>query len=223
MATTAVAGRTVVSELRSSPPLTLRQTGPHTVHLVATAAGPLGGDTLTLDIDVAPGTSLDVRSAAATLVLPGQGASRMLITASAGPGATLRYAPEPTIVTCGAVHHQVVRLSLGAGSRLTWREELILGRHGEPGGRCRARLDAVYAGVPLLRQSLDTGFPASPAVYGTARCLGTTLLAGRTGEGAVADGVAVLPLAGPGLLVSALADDAIDLRRRLTWGESRIS
>src|SRR3954464_10591869 len=64
-------GRTVLATLRSDPPLTLRQTGPTQVHLVSTGAGPLGGDRLRLAVDVAPGTTLDVRSVAATLVLPG--------------------------------------------------------------------------------------------------------------------------------------------------------
>jgi urease accessory protein len=35
----------------------------------------------------------------------------------------------------------------------------------------------------------------------------------------VAEGVAVLPLAAPGTLVSALAADAVQLRARLEWGE----
>ncbi|MFO7252903.1 MAG: urease accessory protein UreD [Actinomycetes bacterium] len=225
-------GGTVLATLRSDPPLTLRRTGPGRVHLVSTAAGPLGGDVLELDVEVAAGTVLELHSVAATLVLPGAGGpSRMVVTARVGPGGVLRFTPEPTILAAGCDHRLEVRLSLAATASVLWREELVFGRHGEPPGRCEAGFDAVVDGVPLLRQRLAVGDPAveaSPAVYGSARCVGSTLLAGpafpppegRPGEAAVAEGVAVLPLAGPGVLVSALADDAAELRRRLLWGEA---
>ncbi|MEV5409447.1 urease accessory protein UreD [Thermopolyspora sp. NPDC052614] len=226
-------GGTVLATLRSEPPLTLRRTGPDQVHLISTAAGPLGGDHLELDIDVAAGTGLELRSVAAPLVLPGQGGpSRMIVNARVGPGATLRFTPEPTILAAACDHHLLVRLSLAPTASVLWREEIIFGRHGEAPGRCRTRFDATIGGVPLLRQQLAVGDPAvdtSPAVYGTARCVGSTLLAGpaftppadrRPATATIADGVAVLPLAAPGTLVSALAGDAVELRRRLLWGEA---
>ena len=259
--TSLAGGRTVVSRLGSAPPLTLRQTGPRTVHLVSTAAGPLGGDRLELELDIAPGTSLEVGSVASTLVLPGDGESVMVITARVGAGASLRFAPQPTVLAAGCFHRLVVRLTLAAGAHVFWREEIVFGRYGEAPGRCHARFDATYDDRPLLRQEYTVGDPpldASPAVYGDARCIGTTLItpvpatrepavsrdasggaagdsvtvpqtAAGAGDGAavsqtaagavVADGVAVLPLAGPGVLVSALAGDAVELRRRLEWGE----
>ncbi|MEV5895260.1 urease accessory protein UreD [Nonomuraea fuscirosea] len=215
-------GRTVVSRLASAPPLTLRQTGPHTVHLVSTAAGPLGGDELSLDLYVAPGTTLELGSVAATLVLPGPGESELLVTAHVGAGGTLRFAPEPTVLAAGCAHRLLVRLTLADGASAFWREEIVFGRHGEPAGRCRSRFDVTHAGLPLLRQEFTAGDPdldSSPAVYGSARCVGTTFLTARAKEPAVAEGVAVLPLAGPGTLVSALAKDAVQLRSRLEWGE----
>ncbi|MFD0479144.1 hypothetical protein ACFQ0B_71435 [Nonomuraea thailandensis] len=39
----------------------------------------------------------------------------------------------------------------------------------------------------------------------------------------MAEGVAVLPLAAPGTLVSALAADAVQLRARLEWGERTVA
>ncbi len=252
-------GRTVVSRLSSAPPLTFRQTGPQAVHLVSTAAGPLGGDRLELDLDIAPGTSLEVGSVASTLVLPGDGESVMVITARVGAGAALRFAPQPTVLAAGCFHRLVVRLTLAAGAHVFWREEIVFGRYGEAPGRCHARFDATYDGRPLLRQEYTVGDPAldaSPAVYGDARCVGTTLItpkpapappepatqspaasgavvagdaavsgsapeavAGDVAEEVPGDGVAVLPLAGPGVLVSALGADAVELRRRLEWGE----
>lgn len=215
-------GRTVMSRLASAPPLTLRQTGPHTVHLVSTAAGPLGGDRLTLDLYVAPRTTLELGSVAATLVLPGQGESELLVTARVGAGATLRFMPEPTVLAAGCRHRLLVRLALEADADVRWREEIVFGRHGEEPGRCHARFDATRDGLPLLRQEFTVGDPAldnSPAVYGGARCVGTTFLTAAAKETAVAEGVAVLPLAVSGTLVSALAADAVQLRSRLEWGE----
>ncbi|GAA3705977.1 urease accessory protein UreD [Nonomuraea antimicrobica] len=218
-------GRTVIGRLASAPPLTLRQTGPVTVHLVSTAAGPLGGDRLRLDLSLAPRTTLELGSVAATLVLPGEGASELLVTAHVGAGATLRFTPEPTVLAAGCEHRLLVRLALEPGASVLWREEIVLGRHGEAAGRCHARFDVTRDGLPLLRQEFTVGDPeldASPAVYGSARCVGTTFLTATAKEPAVAAGVAVLPLAGPaaaGTLVSALADDAVLLRSRLEWGE----
>ncbi|MEU7897566.1 urease accessory protein UreD [Nonomuraea sp. NPDC049152] len=285
VATARAGGQTILPVLRSAPPLTLRQTGPHTVHLVSTAAGPLGGDRFELELDVAPHTRLEVGSIAGTLVLPGRGESLSVITARVGEGATLSFAPEPTVLAAGCSHRMVVLLSLAEGARVRWREEIVFGRYGEAPGRCHARFDATVEGRPLLRQEFAVGDPAfdsSPAVYGSARCVGTLFLAApplppsapppagaeappsgkapppargeappseealppargeallltrgevppghREGVGpprgnaVVGEGVAVLPLAGPGTLVSALAADAVELRRRLEWGEAQ--
>ncbi|MGW0806736.1 urease accessory protein UreD [Nonomuraea sp. NPDC002799] len=215
-------GRTMLRRLASAPPLTLRQTGPCTVHLVSTAAGPLGGDRLALDLDVAPRTTLELGSVASTLVLPGEGASELLVTARVGAGATLRFTPEPTVLAAGCEHRLLVRLTLAPDAAVLWREEIVFGRYGERPGRCHARFDATRDGVPLLRQEFTVGDPAldsSPAVYGGARCVGNTFLTTSVKEPVVAEGVAVLPLAGPGTLVSALAADAVELRARLEWGE----
>ena len=96
-------GRTRVTVLRSDGPLALRET-PLGVYLVGTAAGPLGGDDLALDIDVGPGSRLVIRSAAGVLLLPGPhgGVSALRISARVGPGGRLDYAPQPTVaVTTG--------------------------------------------------------------------------------------------------------------------------
>ncbi|MCW2878816.1 MAG: hypothetical protein JWQ95_2916 [Sphaerisporangium sp.] len=219
-------GRTILGTLRSDPPLTLRQTGSGMVHLVSTAAGPLGGDRLELRVDVAPGTSLEIASVASTLVLPGPGESVTVVEARVGAGATLRYAPEPTVLAAGCAHRMIVRLTMEEGASVSWREEIVFGRYGERPGTCHSRFDATIDGVPLLRQQLVVGVPAvdgSPAVYGDARCVGSVLIVGpRAAETALADGCAVMPLAGPGTLVSALAPDAAALRERLTWGESQV-
>lgn len=219
-------GRTVISRMASAPPLTLRQTGPCTVHLISTAAGPLGGDRLALDLDIAPRTTLELGSVAATLVLPGEGESEMLVTARVGAGATLRFTPEPTVLAAGCDHRLIVRLMLEPDATVLWREEIVFGRYGEEPGRCHARFDATSGdGRPVLRQEFTVGDPAlgtSSAVFGSARCVGTTFLTATAKAPLVADGVAVLPLAASGTLVSALAGDAVELRSRLEWGERAV-
>ncbi|MFC0861260.1 urease accessory protein UreD [Sphaerimonospora cavernae] len=231
-------GTTRLETLLSDPPLTLRRTGPARVHLVGSGAGPLGGDHLTLDVDIAPGTALEIRSVAAMLVLPGPADSMMTVSARVGAGASLRFSPEPTVLAAGCAHRLAVRLSLAADAEVFWREEIIFGRHGERPGRGHSRFDVTVADRPLLRQDLVVGRPSvegSPAVYGHARCVGSSLVASpRCSARAVpaigndppaatvqasGDGWAALPLAGPGVLVSALAPDAVELRARLTRGE----
>jgi urease accessory protein len=175
---------------------------------------------------VAPGTSLELASVASTLVLPGPGTSLTVVEARVGAGATLRYAPEPTVLAAGCAHRMVVRLVLEEDASVFWREEIVFGRHGERPGTCHSRFDATICGAPLLRQEFVVGAPAvdgSPAVYGDARCVGSVLIAGppKPAEPSLTEGCAVLPLAGPGTLISALAPDAATLRTRLNWGENQ--
>ena len=227
------AGTTRLPVLRSQVPLVLRRT-PLAVYLVGGAAGPLGGDTLALRISVGAGAFLRVRSAAATVALPGlDGLESVLrVTVTVAAGGRLEYLPEPVVVAAGARHATELSVTLDAGASLLLRDELLLGRHGEAGGTARSVLRADYAGRPLLRHAVEvTGsdrVSRGPALLAGHRGFGTLLAAGpglAAGSGssqpavlprAASPEVAVLPLAGPGVLVTALADDAVTLRRRLT-------
>ncbi|TDB95525.1 urease accessory protein UreD [Actinomadura sp. 7K534] len=219
------AGRVRLTRLRSDGPYALRAT-PDAVHLVGAAAGPLGGDELNLDLEVAAGAELAVRSVASTLLLPGRGESTTRVRAAVGHGAHLDLALEPAVAAAGCRHRAVTDFALEAGATLRWREELVLGRHGEPAGRYSGRVDVTVGGRPLLRNELrlpDPGLYTSGAVLGDARCTGNVLLVGPglAVEPYAADGLAVMPLAGPGVLVTALAPDSATLRRRLRHGEER--
>jgi len=218
-------GVTRLPVLASQVPLVLRRT-PDSVYLVGGAAGPLGGDLLSLDITVGAGAFLRVRTAAASIALPGlDGLESVLrVSATVGEGGRLEYLPEPVVVTATARHATVVSATLSAGASLVLRDEVLLGRHGEAGGTARSVLRVSYAGRPLLRQSLSVSGtdPASlgPAVLAGHRGVGTLLYvnvpeAAEIPAQATPD-VAVMPLAGPGVLVTALAHDAVTLRRRLT-------
>ena len=246
-------GVTRLPVLSSQVPLVLRRT-PDAVFVVGGAAGPIGGDELALRISVGAGAFLRVRTAAASIALPGPDGleSVLRVAVDVGAGGRLEYLPEPVVVSAGARHATIIRVTLADGASLLLRDELLLGRHGEAGGASRTELRVSYAGRPLLRQSLEVSGtdPADlgPAVLAGHRGVGTLLhvdpprdvrsagadnptsVAGQTTEAPVGSGgsvgsvgsvtgqpaVAVMPLAGPAVLVTALANDAVTLRRRLS-------
>ena len=214
-------GRTRASVLRSESPLLLRRTGPPagaglTVHLVGGAAGPLCGDDLRLDVEVGPGAWLEVRSAAASLALPGppgRPPSRMAVYATVGEGATLRWMPEPLIAAAGCHHMTSTDVRVAAGGTLVWRDELVCGRHGEDPGDARTDVAVRRAGATLYRHELAVG-PAAPgwsgaAVLGSGRAVGSLVLIGTDPpRAAIADDdAAIMPLAGPGVVAMAVGAD----------------
>lgn len=212
--------------LRSQAPLVLRPT-PDAVYLVSAAGGPVGGDALDLRIEVRAGAALRLRTVAASVALPGpeDAESVLTVTATVESGGVLEYLPEPMVVADGARHLTDIRVEVASGASLVLRDELVLGRHGERGGACRTRLGVDYGGAPLLRHEVAVDgtdeVTLGPSILAGYRAYGTVLLAGglpadgRLPDGSVTPGVAVMPLAGPGILVCALAADSLTLRRRL--------
>lgn len=182
-------GRATFPELRSAPPLTLRPTSDGRLVVAGSAAGPIGGDDLALDLRLQPDAVVEVGSVAATLALPapstnGQDApwSRTAVTVDVPAGAALWWAPQPTVVCAGARHRSVVQLDVAAGARVRWRELLVLGRHDEPPGTVHAGLTVDLDGRPLLRHELRLG-PGErgwdgPAGVCDARVVGSELLVG---------------------------------------------
>lgn len=224
-----VGERTRCTTLRSDPPLALRTTasgggGEASVNLVGSAAGPLGGDELSLSVTVGAGARLAVSSVAATVVLPGPrgAASQVEVVATVGGGGSLRWLTEPTILVRGCDHRSSTRIQLDPSSRLVWREVVVLGRHGEAPGSMLQRLRVDVGDRPLLRHDLAIG-PRWPDSQGPAgvghrtRAVATALVVGAAGAHQlprlpVVEGVraAVLPLATgrgapPAAMVSAIA------------------
>lgn len=201
---------------------------------VAGAGGPLGGDDLRLRVDVGPGAALVLRDVSATVALPGPhgDVSRMDTSVRVGRGATLVWLPEPVIAARGCDHHVSTRVDLDRGARLVVREELLLGRYGEAEtpGTVRQRLRVCVEGRPVYDQEIAVG-PGAPgwqgaAVTGGRPALGNVLVldpewgTGRYGLPRVearAD-AALLPLSDAAVLLTALADDALALRRVLDAG-----
>jgi len=215
-------GGTRLAVLHGEPPLVLRRTGPVTVHLVGGAAGPLRGDDLRLEVEVEAGAELTVRSVAAQIALPGRDGppSRLEIRARVGPGATLRWLPQPLIAAAGCEHHTITHVEVAEGGRLLWRDDLVFGRHGEPSGSLRTRALFRYAGKTVYRHDLAVG-PDAPgsaaaAVLGQAQALGTLLALPEAVELPPPGGdVAAMPLAGPGVVVTALGADIRAVRAAL--------
>jgi urease accessory protein len=210
--------------LYGEPPLLPRRTGPATVHLVGGAAGPLRGDDLRLEIEVEAGARLTVRSVAAQLALPGRDdglpPSRLEIRAVVGPGATLQWLPEPLIAAARCEHRTTIHVEVAEGGRLLWREDLVGGRHGEPAGSLRTSTTVRYAGKTVYRHDLAVG-PGAPgwsaaAVLGEARAFGALVALPEAAELPPADGaVAAMPLAGPGVVITALGADIRSVRAAL--------
>ncbi|MCU1484231.1 MAG: urease accessory protein UreD [Actinomycetia bacterium] len=211
-------GRSRCTVLRSDPPFTFRQTGP-VLSWIGTAAGPVGGDELALDVVVGPGADLTLGSVAASLVHPGPtGApSSTAVRVTVGPGGRLRWQPRPVVLVRGCDHHADTTVDLADGAALLWREEVVLGRHEEEPGSLRQRLVVDRAGRPLLRTELAVGprWPASLGPAGTAgaRAVGTVVAVGIDLVPVAVAGVrmVVQPLAEGAVLLTALAERPGDL------------
>lgn len=223
-------GRSTVRELRSRPPLALlpqrgvaaARSPVATVHVVGSASSPLGGDEVSLDVEVGPGAELVLTGVAATLALPGQAGrpSHTTVRLRIADGAGLQYLPEPTVVTARADHHAELHAELGAGSRLRCREVLVAGRGGEPSGRFHGLVRVQDGSRPLLVQQQELGDPQlqrSAAHLAGRRVLACEVLVwGDDPAAAVAgDWWSLVPLAGRGSLATAVGSDAIAAQRAL--------
>ncbi|MFI8565991.1 urease accessory protein UreD [Rhodococcus sp. NPDC078407] len=136
-----------------------RQTGRDTVHLIGTAATPLGGDTISVRISVAAGAHLEVRSVAASLAMPGmqQRHSSAQWHFEIGAGASLIFDPEPMVVVSDASHSVVNTVELQQDSTLWLRERTQIGRVEEASGRWSSAMRCDVGGKPLLRHRVELG------------------------------------------------------------------
>lgn len=89
----------------------------------------------------------------------------MDVRATLADGATLWWHPEPGVSVEGSDHHCRARVTLAPSARLSWLEELVLGRALSPPGRYRTTLRVERSdGYPLLVSDLvaTPGTPAEP-------------------------------------------------------------
>jgi urease accessory protein len=184
-------GGTALPVLEGDGPLALRRTrasgSEARVMLVGAMSGPLGGDRFAVEAGVERGARLRVGSAAATIALPGQakGESRYDVRIDVAEGGELHWLPEQLISVQGSDLRVTTRVDLAGSARLVLREEQVLGRVGEEPGRLTSRLSVRVAGRTVLDQELGCG-PGAPGGWD-----------------------------GPAVLVSAIASDALRLRRVL--------
>ncbi|MFC9533988.1 urease accessory protein UreD [Streptomyces sp. NPDC056975] len=207
----------------------IRSTGPDArVMLVGAMSGPLGGDHMSVEAHATAGARLRIGSVAATIALPGQakGEARYDVRLTVDDGAELHWLPEQLISACASDLRVTTRAELAPGARLVLREEQVLGRTAEEPGRLTSRLTVHRAGRPLLDQGLACGPGApggwdGPAVLGGHRALGQLVVVkpefekDRPPPALLGENAALTPLAGPAVLVTALASDALRLRGTL--------
>lgn len=223
-------GRTVVQSIRGGGHFAARQTDPGVVHLVGTAAGPLGGDRAVIDVHVQAGARLSVRSAGATIIQPGRlrADSVMELNLMVDDGGELDLATEPTVVCQGAEHENRTTLTLSGSGRARLVEQVLLGRAYEGPGVWSGRTVITRDGTPVLRHTLRSAVVAvggtrvistlvrsePPAAVTTAGAVATGARAATTGD-AVA-----MPLVGGGLLVTATGKDLLPTQADLLAAEA---
>lgn len=162
-------GHDEVVERRAASPLAIRSSGGR-VLLASTAATPVGGDELDVQVVVDEGATADVGSVAAMVVWPGpHGAASLLRTrCDVGVGGHLDLAPEPIVSVARSRHRSVTRVYLAAGGTCRVVEELSLGRTGEPAGDLAISLRVERDGTVLVHH--DEAF--GPGRPGTATSVG---------------------------------------------------
>jgi urease accessory protein len=186
-------GRTVLPVVRASGQLAVRRTGATSVHLVATAFGPLGGDDAQIRLVVEEGAALTVRTVAAAIALPARGStapSAQRITATVG--GTLDLGPEPTVVAASAHHRAELTVDLGPAGVLRATEQVQLGRTGEEPGRWTGTVRVLRHGRPLLHTTVGLGPgepawlpPVAPRAYASTVQIGAEAAEALTGDDAV--------------------------------------
>ncbi|WP_234544817.1 urease accessory protein UreD [Streptomyces shenzhenensis] len=225
-------GGTSLPVLEGEGPLALRRTrgsgAEARVMVVGAMSGPLGGDRFGIEARVEAGARLCVGSAAATIALPGQGKeeARYDVRLDVADEGELRWLPQQLISAGGSDLRVRTQADVGAGGRLVLREEQVLGRVGEEPGRLSSRLTVRVARKTVLDQELVCGPGApggwdGPAVLAGHRAVGQLVVvrpefeANPVGARMLGEYAALTPLAGPAVLVTAVAGDALRLRRVL--------
>jgi len=140
--------------------LAARRTEADTVHLVSAAATPLGGDTISVRVIVEPGARLRLRSAAATVALPGAANLESRATWHLEVAGELDLDPQPTIIAGSSRHVTSIRLALHGKSTARLRERAQIGRSFEREGFWSGTLHADVDGAPLLRHRVELGTAA---------------------------------------------------------------
>jgi urease accessory protein len=137
--------------------LAARRTEPDTVHLVSAAATPLGGDAIHIRVVVEEGARLRVRTAAATVTLPGSTTPESHTFWTLDVAGDLDIDPQPTVIAATSRHFTSTRLDLTGAGRIRLRERIQIGRSDERQGFWSGSLHADIDRAPLLRHRIELG------------------------------------------------------------------
>lgn len=225
------AGRDVVVDARSEAPYAVRTTRDR-VLFVGSAAAPVGGDELVLDVVIGSGATGALGTAAATVVWPGSTGDDAWSTSATrvrvADGGHLDWMPEPVVSVVGSRHRAITWVDLVGTATAAIVEEVSLGRTGELPGRLDVELRLTRDGAPLVHhlERLGPDVPGWSSVVhvGAARHLVTAVRVGpSTGDPVArvgsADGLptgaacAVLPVAPDVTVTLAVAADRPTARR----------
>jgi urease accessory protein len=186
-----------------------RCTVPDTVHLVSAAATPLGGDTIDIRVIVEQGARLKLRSAAATVALPGASTLTSHARWEIEVTGNLDVDLEPTVIAAAARHVSSVVLFLHDDGQVRFRERVQIGRCNEREGFWSGSLHADSNDRPLLRHrvELGAGSLADDSIMAPRAAINELRYPAMTFEGTAIDaGSTVLTLAGGGTLSTWQAD-----------------
>jgi urease accessory protein len=145
------------ARIECSGGLAARRTEPDTVHLVSVAATPLGGDAIHVRVIVEPGARLRLRTAAATVTLPGSATLESHALWTLEVAGDLDVDPQPTVVAANSRHFTTTRLGLTGSGRIRLRERIQIGRSDERQGFWSGTLHADVDASPLLRHCIELG------------------------------------------------------------------
>jgi len=199
--------------------------------LINTAGGLTGGDRLTTEVELAPGTRAVVTTQACERVYRSTGADAMVTNRlRLGEGAHLAWLPQETILFDGGRLKRVLEADLAGGAEFVAVEAIVLGRTamgetvrtGALHDRWRIRRDGRPIFADDLRLDGDIAAQlARQAVLGGNVAMATVLHAGREPELLLTPARAIIGDAGgasawDGKLVARLvAENSLALRRRL--------
>ncbi|MFF5210516.1 urease accessory protein UreD [Streptosporangium sp. NPDC000396] len=234
-------GTTVLPVLAGDGPFDLRRGHAHgnqaRVCILGAMSAPLGGDRLRIEATTGPGAHLHITTAAATIALRGPTTAHATydVHLTVAEHASLHWLPQPLISAARSNLRQSCTIDLAPTARLLLREEVVLGRSGEPPGRLSTRLTVRRDARPLLEQQTMYGPGApgwdGPAILAGHRAVGQILIIDPTldqhppparlfGDDPATGQAVLTPLAGPAILITALAPDTLRLRRLLDAAHS---
>jgi urease accessory protein len=172
----------------SQPPLTLRQLSSEDRQVcvlcqVGSAAGPLSGDEVTLDLTVCEDARAELTASGSAIAqgLAGRPPSRLSALVTVGARASLCAEP-PALIACEGSSVQIrVSIELAADATIRWRELIVLGRRDEPGGSVGLRWSVRRSGKAVFQQSVELTSPELTrwaGMLGPARVMASMFVSG---------------------------------------------